>query len=110
MEASRKEARPRLHGVRGNGGIKVGRTRISHFIASLPTFHFTQYASTRPFCTNDLTELETHFFFIFYHSLNKYSLGLSNVPDTMLGAENIMEGAWGSPHTAFRLVREADKK
>lgn len=30
--------------------------------------------------------------FIFCHSLNKHSLGVSNIPDTVLGAGNTIEG------------------
>lgn len=90
-------------------GVRVGRTKMSQFIASLPTFHFIQYASIRPFCTNRLTELETHFF-LFYHSLTKHSMGLSNVPDTVRGTGNTMDGAGGRPQSAYSLVREADKK
>lgn len=64
-----KEARPELYGFRSKGGIKVGSTRISQFIASLPVFHFSQYASTGPCCTSSLTELEGHLFSVI-HSTN----------------------------------------
>ena len=64
-----KEARPGLYSVRSKEGIKVGNTRINQFIASLPVFHFLQYASTGPCCTSRLTELEAHLFSV-VHSTN----------------------------------------
>lgn len=65
---------------------------MSQSIASLPTFHFTQYASTTPFCMNGLAELETHFLLSIIYPTNTL-LSLSNVPDTVMGAGNTTEGA-----------------
>ena len=69
-----KEARPELYGFRSKGGIKVGSTRISQFIASLPVFHFSQYASPGPCCTSSLTELEGHLFSVIHSILPLFTL------------------------------------
>lgn len=94
-------------------GVRVGRTKMSQFIASLPTFHFIQYASIRPFCTNRLTELETHFFFSIIHSPNIQWVFL--MFQTLCGVLEIQwtrqeDGAGGRPQSAYSLVREAGKK
>lgn len=110
MEASGKEARPRLYGVRGKGDTKVGMTRISQFIASLPTFHITQDAPTRPFCASSLTELETHLFSSI-HSTNIHWMSL--MFQTLCWVLEILiqwRGKGKSPHSAYSAGREADKK
>ena len=48
--------------------------------------------------------------FIFCHSLNKHSLGVSNVPDTVLGAGNTMEGMEKKLSLSLQFRREEDKK
>lgn len=45
-----------------------------------------------PFCMNGLAELETHFSFSIIYPTNTL-LSLSNIPDTVMGAGNTMDGA-----------------
>lgn len=103
-----KEARPGLYSVGSKGSIKVGSTRISQFIASLPVFHFPQYASTGPCCTSSLTELEAHLFSVIHSTNIRWVSLIFQTPCWVLEIQ--LRGQRKSSHSAYSSGREEDKK